>query len=135
MTRRVPTIGSAALDVIHRRGPLDLDVLVDEVVRAELTRAKDPRRAVATALDRPDVVRDWDGRYCSLVDQLDGAIFSHAPTTLERRNEIVLLDYKTHRLTRAEIPAVRCTTRPPAKSSTPLGASQPPPQTQCATGT
>ena len=37
--------------------------------------------------------------------------------------------------TSAETPAVRCTTSPPAKSSTPLVMSQPPPQTQCATGT
>ena len=34
----------------------------------------------------------------------------------------------------APTPAVRCTTRPPAKSSTPRSASQPPPHTQCATG-
>src|SRR3990170_4658694 len=32
--------------------------------------------------------------------------------------------------TSAETPAVRCTTRPPAKSSAPLCPSQPPPQTQ-----
>jgi hypothetical protein len=37
-------------------------------------------------------------------------------------------------MTRAEIPAVVWTTIPPAKSSTPRSASQPPPHTQCATG-
>ena len=36
--------------------------------------------------------------------------------------------------TSAETPAVVCTTMPPAKSSVPSEASQPPPQTQCATG-
>ena len=36
--------------------------------------------------------------------------------------------------TRAETPAVVWTTMPPAKSRTPRWASQPPPQTQCATG-
>src|ERR1700722_6403410 len=37
--------------------------------------------------------------------------------------------------TRAETPAVTCTTMPPAKSITPRLASQPPPHTQWATGT
>jgi hypothetical protein len=36
--------------------------------------------------------------------------------------------------TSAETPAVVWTTMPPAKSSTPACASQPPPHTQCATG-
>src|SRR3954470_8625132 len=35
---------------------------------------------------------------------------------------------------RADTPAVQGTTRPPAKSSVPSEASQPPPQIQCATG-
>ena len=35
----------------------------------------------------------------------------------------------------AVTPAVRCTTSPPAKSSTPRAARKPPPQIQCATGT
>ena len=37
-------------------------------------------------------------------------------------------------ITTPELPAVACTTRPPAKSITPISASQPPPQIQCATG-
>ena len=36
--------------------------------------------------------------------------------------------------TRAETPAVTCTTRPPAKSRTPISANQPPPHTQWVTG-
>jgi hypothetical protein len=34
----------------------------------------------------------------------------------------------------AAMPALRCTTVPPAKSSSPIFCSQPPPHTQCATG-
>ena len=37
-------------------------------------------------------------------------------------------------ITSAETPAVVWTTMPPAKSSTPMPDSQPPPHTQCATG-
>src|SRR5262245_22789640 len=37
-------------------------------------------------------------------------------------------------LTSAAMPALTCTTVPPAKSSAPHLASQPPPQTQCAIG-
>jgi hypothetical protein len=37
--------------------------------------------------------------------------------------------------TSAATPAFTCTTMPPAKSMIPALASQPPPQTQCATGT
>ena len=36
--------------------------------------------------------------------------------------------------TSAATPAFTCTTVPPAKSSAPIFASQPPPQTQCAIG-
>src|SRR6185436_15728565 len=49
-------------------------------------------------------------------------------------------DLKSRRLpttiavTSAATPALTCTTVPPAKSSAPILASQPPPQTQCATG-
>src|SRR5438445_4955534 len=41
---------------------------------------------------------------------------------------------RTSAATRAETPLVMCTTVPPAKSSAPSLPSQPPPQTQCATG-
>src|SRR5881296_3557018 len=40
----------------------------------------------------------------------------------------------TSAATSAETPLVMCTTVPPAKSSAPSCPSQPPPQTQCATG-
>src|SRR5256886_6129389 len=41
---------------------------------------------------------------------------------------------RTSAATSAETPLVMCTTVPPAKSSAPSWPSQPPPQTQCATG-
>ena len=41
-----------------------------------------------------------------------------------------LLDPSIKTITIAEIPAVACTTKPPAKSNTPMSASQPPPHTQ-----
>src|SRR2546425_3117880 len=41
---------------------------------------------------------------------------------------------RTSAATSAETPLVMCTTVPPAKSSAPSLPSQPPPQTQCATG-
>ena len=55
------------------------------------------------------------------------------------RNERRLLDSRvaapTHiAATSAATPAFTCTTVPPAKSSAPMSASQPPPQTQCAIG-
>ena len=40
----------------------------------------------------------------------------------------------TKAATKAATPAVTCTTVPPAKSIKPISCSQPPPQTQCATG-
>lgn len=92
MPRRGPTIASEVVRLVHERGPQELDALVAEIVRAELTRAKDPRRAVVAAIDiKPDFIRDWDGRWCLLADQLEGAIFTHRPTTLELRDEIVIL--------------------------------------------
>ena len=92
MPRGQPTIAAAVLQLVHERGPQDLDALVPEIVRAGLTRARDPRRAVLSAIDiRPEFVRDWDGRWCSLADQLEGSIFTHRPTTLELRNGIVIL--------------------------------------------
>ena len=41
---------------------------------------------------------------------------------------------RTIAATSAATPALTWTTVPPAKSSAPMSASQPPPQTQCATG-
>lgn len=92
MPRRGPTIAAEVLRLVHERGPQDLDALVAEIVRGGLTRAKDPRRAVVAAIDiKPDFLRDWEGRWCSLADQLEGAMFTHRPTILELGNEVVIL--------------------------------------------
>jgi hypothetical protein len=89
---RRPTIAETALTEIREHGPRPLDDLVSVVVAAGRTRARDPRRAVTAALDAsPDVIRAWDGRWCSLVDQLEGAIFTARTTRFERANEIVLV--------------------------------------------
>jgi hypothetical protein len=97
MSRRGPTIAETVLRLVHERGPQELDALVPEIVSAGLTKAKDPRRAVLAAIDtKPDFLRDWEGRWCSIADQLEGAIFTHRPTSLERRDEIVILPDDLH---------------------------------------
>lgn len=92
MARRGPTIADTALRLIRERGPLALDDLVPAIVAAGRTQAKDPRRAVVAAIDaHPGFVQAWDGRWCALLDQLDGAIFTVALTGLERQDEIVVI--------------------------------------------
>jgi hypothetical protein len=92
MPRRGPTIAETVLRLIRERGPQSIDDLVPEVVAAGRTQARDPRRAVLAAIDaHPRFVQAWDGRWCSLVDQLDGAVFATPLTRLEQRDGIVLL--------------------------------------------
>lgn len=92
MPRGGPTIADLALQVIHERGPQELDALVPAIVDAGRTSAKDPRRAVAAAIENhPAFLRAWDGRWCSLVDQLEGAIFATRTTALERRRGFALV--------------------------------------------
>jgi hypothetical protein len=92
MPRRGPTIAETALRLIREQGPQSLDSLVPAIVAAGRTTAKDPRAAVRAAIDvNPEFVQAWDGRWCSLVDQLEGAIFTTRITRLERRDGIVIL--------------------------------------------
>lgn len=92
MPRGGPTIAATVLRLLHERGPQHLDALVPEIVRSGLTSARDPRRAVAAAIQaKADFLRDWEGRWCSLVDQLEGAMVTLRPTSLERRDGIVIL--------------------------------------------
>jgi len=92
MARQGPTIAEAALELIRDRGPLTLDELVPPLVEAGRTKARNPRNAVRAAIDiNPEFIQDLEGRWCSLATQLDGAVFTVRLTTLERREEIVLL--------------------------------------------
>jgi hypothetical protein len=92
MAHRGPTIADAAGSLIRERGPMLHEELVRELVAAGRTRAKDPDRSVTTALDlHAGYVRAADGRWYSLEDQLEGAIFSVRLTRLERRHGVVLV--------------------------------------------
>ena len=97
MTARRPTIADEALRTIRERGPQDLDSLTPIVVGAGLTRAKDPRRAVMAAIDyHPAFLRDWEGRWCSIEDQLNGTMFSRRPTFLELSYGVILMVEDLH---------------------------------------
>lgn len=92
MARSGPTIAETVLGLVRERGPQSLDALVPEVVAAGRTQARDPRRAVQAAIDaNPRFLQAWDGRWCSLVDQLEGATFAASLTRLERQDGIVIM--------------------------------------------
>lgn len=104
MAPQGPTIAEIALATIGDRGPQSLDALVDVVVSAGRTRARDPNRAVTSALDAyPGLVRGWDDRWYSLAHQLEGAIFTSRPTSLERRNDVLFLRDGMHLVERLAI--------------------------------
>lgn len=111
MPRSSPTIADLALAAITDRGPQALDALVEVAVSAGRTRARDPHRAVTVALEaNPRLLQGWDGRWYSLIRQLEGAIFTCRPTTLERRNDVLLLRDWMHlveRLALRTVPFVR----------------------------
>lgn len=105
MPRRGPTIASEVLRLVHERGPQELDALVPEIVSAGLTQAKDPRRAVMAAIDiKPEFLRDWAGRWCSIADQLEGTMFTHRPTSVELANEVAILSTDLHLVERFALP-------------------------------
>jgi hypothetical protein len=92
MPRRGPTIAETVLELIRERGPMTLGALVPLVVAAGRTRAKDPQIAVRTAIAyNRAFIESADGRWFSLADQLEGAVFTARLTSLERREEIVLV--------------------------------------------
>jgi hypothetical protein len=71
---------------------MTLEELVPPLVEAGRTKAKNPANAVRTAIGyHHDFVEGLDGRLRSLVDQLEGAIFTLPLTDLERDEEIVLV--------------------------------------------
>ncbi len=92
MPRRGPTIADTVLDLIRERGPMTLDGLVPPIVAAGRTRAKNPHNAVRTAIAYNSAfIESPDGRWHSLADQLEGAVFTVRLTSLERREEIVVV--------------------------------------------
>ncbi len=92
MSRRGPTIADTALELIRQRGPMTLDGLVPPIVAAGRTRAKNPQSAVRAAIACYAVfIESPEGRWHSLADQMEGAVFTVRLTSLERREEIVLV--------------------------------------------
>jgi hypothetical protein len=92
MPTRGPTIAETALELIRERGPMTLDGLVPPIMAAGRTRAKNPHNAVRTAIaNNRAFIESPDGRWHSLADQLEGAVFTTRLTSLERREEIVLV--------------------------------------------
>lgn len=92
MPKRGPTIADAALALIAERGPLTIEELAAEMVALGRTRAKDPAAAVRNALSyNSGFLEGSAGRWYSLSAQLEGAVFTVAPTALERTEGIVLI--------------------------------------------
>lgn len=92
MPKRGPTIADSVLELIRERGPMTLDGLVPPIVAAGRTRAKNPQNAVRTAIAyNTAFIESPEGRWHSLADQLEGAVFTVRLTSLERREEIVLV--------------------------------------------
>jgi hypothetical protein len=91
MPKRI-TIADATLALIEERGALTLEDVVPEMVVLGRTRAKDPVRAVRSAIMfESRILYGRDGRLYSLGAQLEGAVFTVAPTTLERDAGVVLV--------------------------------------------
>lgn len=92
MARQGPTIAEAALALIHEHGPLTLDELVPALVAAGRTRARNPRSSVRNAIDIDAAfLEGFGGRWFSLADQLEGAVFTTRLTRMERQEELVLV--------------------------------------------
>jgi hypothetical protein len=95
MARSGPTIADTALQLIQAGGPMRLGELAAGVVAAGRTRAKDPIAAVRAAIDIDHrFIQAVNGRWCSLADQLEGAMLTTTITAFEQRDEIVMV--RTH---------------------------------------
>jgi hypothetical protein len=91
MAKRI-TIADATLALIEERGPLALEEIVPVMVAAGRTKAKHPLHAVrAAVVTEPRILHGRDGRLYSLAAQLEGAVFTVAPTRLERDEGVVLV--------------------------------------------
>lgn len=92
MPRSGPTIAEISLATIRAHGPQDTEALTDVVVAAGRSKARDPRAVVSAALmEHPGLIRDWDDRWCSLTDQLEGSLFAARLTEFEQRHGVVLM--------------------------------------------
>lgn len=92
MARGGPTIADTALGLVEAKGRMTLEDLAAGVVAAGRTRAKDPIAAVRAAIGYDHrFIQAVDGRWCSLADQLEGAMLTTTITAFERRDEIVMV--------------------------------------------
>jgi hypothetical protein len=92
VAKRGPTIADAALELIEARGPMTMDDLTPLLVNAGRTTAKNPKRAIASAITgNRRFLEGLDDRRYSIVHQLEGSMFAARPTNLERLEEVVLV--------------------------------------------
>jgi hypothetical protein len=92
VARRGPTIAETALALIRERGPQTIDQMMGPIVAAGVTRARNPRNAVRSAIDiKSDFLRGIDDRWYATAVQLDGATFTVRLTGFERRDGVVLV--------------------------------------------
>jgi hypothetical protein len=92
MARGRVTIADAALALIAERGPLAVEEIAPELAAQGTTKAKDPVTAVLRGIEyEPRLLRGRDQRLYSLPVQLEGAVFTVAPTALERDRGFVLV--------------------------------------------
>ncbi len=92
MAKRGPTIAKMTLELIRERGPQLGEELGPVLAERGITAARDPVAAVRSVVTtNRDFVEGADGRWHSLADQLEGTVFAVRPTTLERREEVVLV--------------------------------------------
>jgi hypothetical protein len=86
------TIADAVLALIAERGPLTAEEIAPAMVAQGRTRAKDPVAAVLRGIEyEPRLLLGRDQRLYSLTVQLEGAVFTVAPTALERDQGFVLV--------------------------------------------
>jgi prevent-host-death family protein len=91
MARGRPTIADTALELIKSSGPQRLEELVPAVVAAGGTAARNPANAVASAIAHDPRFLEADGCWFSMVDLLNGVVFTRRPTGVERLFQVAVL--------------------------------------------
>jgi hypothetical protein len=90
---RRTTIAEAALAVLARHGPLELDELARLVAEQGATRAKRPAVSVRQAIERePRLATLLDGRWVSVPATLEGAVLTHRLDEKEVATESLAVD-------------------------------------------